>query len=218
MRDYLPDSVLERIRDRYLAGVADAEAKFQFNAGDEDSLTGALGSAITTPEPVSHIVDGVRYTWQIYYRKLRGRGSGAPEKSLGADGIFQIEIHDQKGRVLKRKGLPFQAKKGWTVRDRSLVHQARKMTDSAGDGLVVDYSARGFTCCSAESVVDVDGQKKDLIDSWRIGSLGQAIGNEFLNCEIGVDGLFFDPDSEMFHIEPPEHAIGTSVEVERFPG
>jgi len=42
----LPDIVREFIRDRYLAGVADAEAQYDDALGDEDSLTGACGVLI----------------------------------------------------------------------------------------------------------------------------------------------------------------------------
>lgn len=97
MRDILPETLIGMLRDRYLAGVADAEAKFRFGAGDEDSLTGALGQAISMAQPIQFSGNGESYVVQVFYYKLRGRGRGAPEKSYGADGIFQIEVIDGAG-------------------------------------------------------------------------------------------------------------------------
>ena len=48
----LPDGLKALIRDRYLAGVSDALAKYPFSAADEDSLTGALGNSISMPQAV----------------------------------------------------------------------------------------------------------------------------------------------------------------------
>ena len=47
----LPPGLKSIIRDRYLAGVSDAVAKFDMNAADEDALTGALGNNISMPSP-----------------------------------------------------------------------------------------------------------------------------------------------------------------------
>src|SRR5579859_6646669 len=84
----LPPIVLEFIRDRYLAGVANAEAQYQNVAGDEDSLTGALGVLIS-PAAIRHfwISPSTQIDVQIDFRKLRGRGHHAPEKRFGPDGI-----------------------------------------------------------------------------------------------------------------------------------
>src|ERR1700761_1425881 len=120
----LPPVVLNFIRDRYVAGVANAQAQYQNAAGDEDSLTGALGALISTPEPV-HFSFGssIDIEVQIDFRKLRGRGQNAPEKRFGPDGIFQLQI-STNGAPYFRKGLPFQAKKNWNGRNRQLANQA----------------------------------------------------------------------------------------------
>src|SRR5258705_6940040 len=46
----LPDGLKALIRDRYLAGVPDAQSKYPFSAADEDALTGALGNSISMPD------------------------------------------------------------------------------------------------------------------------------------------------------------------------
>lgn len=48
MHRLLPDPTLRHFRDRYLAGVVDAEVRFGSGEGEEDSLTGGLGQAIST--------------------------------------------------------------------------------------------------------------------------------------------------------------------------
>jgi hypothetical protein len=158
VRDFLPDLLVNLIRDRYLAGVADAQVKFPYSEGDEDSLTGALGQAISTAGPLTVTVGLDRYTYNVSYRKLRGRGSGAPEKTLGADGIFQIDVTNNDGVPLVRKGLPFQAKKRWSGRDKKLVEQARKMLNSAGEGLIINFSPLGFSACSAADAIQSEGR------------------------------------------------------------
>jgi len=216
MRDLLPEFVLTAIRDRYIAGVANAEAAFKYGDADEDSLTGALGQAISTPHPIRLIVDDHTYDWTIYSLKIRGRGPGAPEKRTGADGIFQIEITDADGSLLRRKGLPFQAKKGWSTADRTLVQQTRAMLELTGDGIVIDYTSSGYTSCHASAVIAAHGRKRAAIRSKTIHSLGQTLGVEFLDCKIGKKGLFYDPETENFveaSIEriSPDYAITTSV-------
>src|SRR5579871_5566236 len=99
----LPAGLKALIRDRYLAGIADAQAKYPFNAADEDALTGALGSQISMAHHMSYSEGHQQYRYQVTYQKIRGRGRGAPENLLGADGIFQIEVRDHQGE--RRKGL-----------------------------------------------------------------------------------------------------------------
>jgi hypothetical protein len=133
--------VIGFIQDRYLAGTADAEAQYEYAAGDEDTLTGSLGALISTRGRVRFLVDSAsEYVVEIGYRKIRGRGPGAPEKHLGADGIFQLDISAQGVGSVFRKGLPFQSKKNWKGRDSKLVKQARLMEQTMGGGIVIDYT------------------------------------------------------------------------------
>jgi len=55
--------------------------------------------------------------------------------------------------------------------------------------------------------------------TWLVGGhsagLGQVLGDEFLECRAGVEGLYYDPETEKFVTEiplpPPEHVITTTV-------
>jgi hypothetical protein len=214
LRDVLPDLLINLIRDRYLAGVSDAAMKFPYSEGDEDSLTGALGQAISTPGPLTVNAGGDRYTYNISYRKLRGRGSGAPEKKLGADGIFQIDVTNNEGAPVVRKGLPFQAKKRWSKPDKKLVEQARKMLNSAGDGLIIDFSPLGYSACSALDAIQSEGRISAVKASGRLRDLGHVFADDFLECSIGVEGLYYDPIRQIFAYEDsPAHTISTEIKI-----
>ena len=81
--------------------------------------------------------------------KLRERGAHAPEKELGADGIFQIEVLDLNGKFIVRKGLLFQSKIGWTGRDGRLFEQARNLLGQSESAIVIDYSPDGYKAIPA---------------------------------------------------------------------
>jgi hypothetical protein len=211
LSDYVPDLVKDFIRDRLIVGVADAEALFEYSRADEDALTGALGQSISRKETIRVQTDGQAYEVRTYYKKIRGREPGAPEKTTGADGIFQIEVIGPNQKPVWTKGLPFQAKKQWTGTDSRLVSQARDMTGKAGQGLVIDYSSEGYKACSASAVIDHGGRAQALSESGSFRPLGQVLGNDFLDCTIGVEGLTYDPQAEVFRTEKDLHVIGTTV-------
>lgn len=204
MRDLLPHRVFEALQDRYSAGVANAEAHFDQHSADEDSVTGALGQALASRDPMVFRGTQGEYIVQVTYRKLRGRGRGAPEKLLGADGIFQIEITDESGRRLRSKGLPFQAKKEWKGKDRGLVEQARKMKVHAQTGLIIDYSRNGYRACTAEAAIAANGSRRQVDRFGEMRRLSQVFSNDFLHCTIGKVGLFYDVEREKFAVFPEE--------------
>jgi hypothetical protein len=193
----LPDIVRDFIRDRYLAGVADAEAQYANAVGDEDSLTGALGALISTSIPREFRVGPVQIVVQIDYRKLRGRGNDAPEKLLGPDGIFQIQV-SANGKPSFRKGLPFQAKKNWKGKNKDLVKQAEEMRRSVGGGIVIDYTPNGYSACEIEHVIESRGNRKAVAQGGHMHPLGQILANEFLECSVGIQGLYYDQENEEF--------------------
>lgn len=52
MRDILPTIIVDSLRDRYVGGVANAEAQVQAGVVDEDALATALGQAISIAQPL----------------------------------------------------------------------------------------------------------------------------------------------------------------------
>lgn len=198
MRDILPPSLIEVLRDRYLAGVADAEASYDQHAADEDSLTGALGQALAMREPIILSGPDGAYAVRVSYRKLRGRGPGAPEKMFGSDGIFQIEVANEFGEVVRSKGLPFQAKTNWRGKNSALYEQAGIMEQMTPGGLVIDYTANGYKACTAKAVVAAGGRRSNVERYGAMRSLGQILSRDFLDCTIGTRGLYFDPERELY--------------------
>jgi hypothetical protein len=202
MLDLLPPHIVEHLHDRYAAGVADAEALFAQHSADEDSITGGLGQSIASRDPVVFVIEGQRFEVAISYRKVRGRGPGAPEKKFGADGIFQIQVNGPDGRVARRKGLPFQAKKDWRKRDKKLLSQVSTMEQFAPGGIVIDYTGAGYKACSADVVIAAGGSRNELEKLGAMRPLGQLLSRDFLECRVGRVGLFFDTEIEEFSLQP----------------
>jgi hypothetical protein len=212
----LPSIVLEFIRAQYVTGVADAEAQYENAAGDEDSLTGALGALISTAGPRYFLVGpATQIGVQIDFRKLRGRGPNAPEKRFGPDGIFQLQI-TENGMPSFRKGLPFQAKKNWKGRNRQLADQARAMQRNLRGGIVIDYTAHGYTACDIAAAIEFNGNRRAVANGSHLHPLGQILGNDFLECRLGIQGLYYDQRGEEFVVDQFDHdvdVIDTTVSI-----
>jgi hypothetical protein len=198
MRDILPSDLLEILREKYLAGVADAEAAFDQHFADEDSLTGGLGQAIAMRKPILFNDPSGTYAVTIQYQKLRGRGPGAPEKQFGSDGIFQISVTDSNGNIIRRKGLPFQAKTNWRGKNKALYDQAIQMEENTPGGLVIDYSPTGYKACRAKTIIDSNGSREIADRDGAMRPLGQVLSRDFLECTIGTVGLYYDPEREIY--------------------
>jgi hypothetical protein len=194
----LPPRLFEALQDRYSAGVANAEAHFDQHSADEDSITGALGQSLAMREPM--VFRGARgeYIVQVTYRKLRGRGRGAPEKMFGADGIFQIEVADESGMPLRSKGLPFQAKKDWKGKDPQLFEQAKRMQAHMQAGVIIDYSKEGYRACTVHTAIAASGSRRQVDRFGAMKRLSQVLSADFLECTIGKVGLFYDVENERF--------------------
>jgi hypothetical protein len=85
------------------------------------------------------------------------------------------------------------------------------MIAKAGQGLVIDYSPEGYEACPASMVVEHQGRAPIIRERGQLRPLGQVLGNDFLDCKVGVEGLYFDPSSETFQWSGNTHLIGTSV-------
>jgi hypothetical protein len=215
MRDILPQKLFETLRDRYLAGVASAEALFSNSCADEDSLTGALGQAISTARPIVFQRGGGTFTVSVSYQKIRGRGPGAPEKIFGSDGLFQIDVRSSDGTIIRRKGLPFQAKSYWKGQNRDLFNQAKLIEEKTGVGIVVDYREEGYKACPTSAVIQTNGNRRAVDRIHAMRPLGSILGHDFLECRIGVLDLFYDAGEETYiqtsSFPTVSHLITTSV-------
>jgi hypothetical protein len=200
MEDILPEAVLVTLRDHYFAGVTHAELAYRFSAGDEDSLTGALGQVLTTTMSTRVSTETGDFGLRTEYFKLRGRGANAPERRLGADGIFTLDVEDRRTGRRRQKGLLFQAKHRWRHQDRKLVKQVNQMRACDPSAIVVDYSAEGYTAYDGGQVVEAEGRRRNLPEeSGR--RLAGVLGNEFVRCRIGIVGLRYDSQRELITLE-----------------
>ncbi|WP_234239123.1 hypothetical protein [Billgrantia desiderata] len=197
-----------------MAAVSDAESTFWMNSGDEDALTGALGQAMAMPRnQVFFTPEGI-YKVDIGYTKLRGRGKNAPERIYGSDGIFQIRILDESGNVIRSKGLPFQSKKNWKGKNKKLFGQVGDMERITPGGIVVDFNSAGYGACRAKDVILAEGDRTRIKSDGKLHRLGQLLGDDFLECNIGVLNLFYDYESEQYKIDGGDfHIITTGIEM-----
>jgi hypothetical protein len=205
---------MESLRDRYLAAVSDAESTFWMSSGDEDALTGALGQAMAMPRNQIFSTPEGMYVVDIGYTKLRGRGKDAPERIYGSDGIFQIKIFDESGRVIRSKGLPFQSKKNWKGKNKKLSSQVRDMERLTPGGILIDFNSASYGACRAKDVIQAEGSRAQIKSDGKLHRLGQLLGDDFLECEIGTINLFYDSEKELYKIDGGDfHIITTGIEM-----
>lgn len=219
LQDFLPGSIIDRIRDQYAMGIAKSEARYHMHSADEDAITGALGQSIAENGEFYTTHGGNAYEVAITYEKVRGRGPGAPEKIFGTDGIFQLEVKDAEGNVLFTKGLPFQSKVEWNGKSTALNRQAQKMEDTLGGGVVIDFSPDGYKACTTRDAIRASGNRRLLDETNKVTSLQDTICNDFMDCNVGRRGLHFDRDSETFlynmlTTNQNMHVISTTVTIE----
>ncbi|MGA2717096.1 MAG: hypothetical protein ABSG41_28765 [Bryobacteraceae bacterium] len=213
----MPPVVFKALSTHFYGGVKRAEISFHYHHGDEDAVTGGLGERLIERGTVIQ-VGGQAFGWRTEYFKLRGRGNDAPEKTLGADGIFQLEVSDQQMRVLVRKGLLFQAKIKWTQRNKKLLEQAQLLKGQSTSSIVIDYSEKEYRAIDAAEVVIAEGRRKKVRPEYD-KPLAQVLGDEFIGCLRGDHGLYWDREAERLVVnhEPapdlvPSHFIGTTLQ------
>ena len=196
----VPQGLIRRLKTHFTEKIEEAVGRYRFNDADEDSLTGALGHALSTPQPiVVTAFKGAVYSFAIESYKILGKGPGTPERRTGADGIIQISV-ESDGKRLFTKGLPFQAKKLSRYCESQVVSQAADMFRTSRSGIVLRYGPNGYDAC------DVRHSAKEEIDEEiptprGFAPLGTVMGDWFLKCEIGSRGLTFDRDAPDPNVE-----------------
>jgi len=184
--DLLKDeSVRRTLSDRYRAGVA-AAVRGLTDAGDGEAATAALGRALVG-QGVLALADGRVVRWATRYRTLRGRGGGAPERNLGVEGLFEIEMEDEE-KDRSRKTLPFQA---WLdapgYGDALLRGQAKRLSAFPGGGVVVSYRSAVYAAVDAGAVAEGDASRADEVD------LADVLARDFVECRRGSTLYLFEP-------------------------
>jgi hypothetical protein len=187
MRDVLPAPVYEAVRTHLAVRARVAVVGWEGGSDEEDTLTGDLGGTLRTNWRVVPVDDALNWRWRVRYKKLRGRGRGAFEKTSGADGILQVEATRNSEKVFK--GVIFQAKR----LDRpvgNLASQVRRMEDLAEGGSAVWlYGPQGYLAVSGSSYLEAGG---DRGKAPQFETLSSFLGDTFLPCSAGLRGMYFD--------------------------
>ncbi|HSD29560.1 MAG TPA: hypothetical protein VLL75_19815 [Vicinamibacteria bacterium] len=185
--DLLQDEGVRRtLADHYRAGVAAAVRGFTEAAGDGEATTAALGRALLGQGELA-LADGRIVRWTTRYRRLRGRGGGAPEKNLGAEGLFEIEMEDEE-KDRSRNTLPFQAWMGTPGYGEALVRgQAKRLAALPGGGVVIGYRPAGFVAVDAGVVAEGYATPGDEVD------LADGLARDFVECRRGSTLYLFEP-------------------------
>jgi hypothetical protein len=186
---HLPPEVYQSISRHLKRAVLRALDAHQSGQEDEDTLTGQLGAYLRTTRPrrvtVRH--DEIRgtWTWSLEYRKFRGRGPGATEKLLGADGVFDFVL--VQGGRLTRKGSLFQAKTESEDRQR-LLAQCIRLSTWKEAAFVIRYGHDTYTALDFDDTfkmaLGLDGVRSIPLDVFMM--------DWFVACLVGDSELYYD--------------------------
>jgi hypothetical protein len=189
-RLYIPDEVLQSIKEHIDAAIPRAISGFMSANEDEDTMTGELGASLrsgTRTVVVDRAEINGAWKWSIDYVKFRGRGKDATERHVGADGIIELAV-DWSGRK-ESKSLLFQAKMDWQS-DASLMEQAVLLSTWREASLFVNYTESAIEAFSIDNVLRSRGKHADAKDPL---PLTDALTKYFLECKVGSTDLAYDP-------------------------
>ncbi|HEX8513706.1 MAG TPA: hypothetical protein VF688_11445 [Allosphingosinicella sp.] len=182
---YIPDAVQVDIANQVRRAVADTLIEFESAEEDEDAFTGHLGARLTTRRREVFADDQElpgAWTWSLQYRMFRGRGSGATEKRLGADGIFELGLH-RKG-FTETKSLLFQSKMG-TAGGKDLVEQCAKLSTWREAALVLAYEPQQIRAITIDEAL----RTKGALQKAESTGLEDYIARLFIACHVGDNDL-----------------------------
>ncbi len=212
MTDLLPEGLLKKIQVYLQEGVRHAEKGWEAGSDEEDTLTGDLGANLRTKR-VRRFGAGTEWKWTISYKKFRGRGKHALEKTIGADGIIQIEVYpDTDDNSVITKGVLFQAKKVTARAGGLLGDQIRKMNALAPGGWAIfEYGPDGYFASNRENVPkESRPQKRESANP--LMPLGSFLADEFLSCRAGLRGMHFNANRRLLSV-PNVHDASRLVEI-----
>lgn len=109
---------------------------------------------------------------------------------IGADAIIEFEIIDSaEPPVTHRKGLLVQAKKRSST--SNLLEECRKMNSISSSSCVIDYTDGGYRATKIQDIIKAEGKWSKVPDG-HIVKLEDILAGEFLQCAIGMEGMYFD--------------------------
>jgi hypothetical protein len=224
LRDVIPQPVFDVIRNHLRSVGNSAQSAWPAANAEEDTLTGDFcGRLATGPREIP--IDGTElWQWSVRYKKFRGRGRNAFERRSGADGIIVIEVTPTANGETLYKSLLFQAMKGDLRLDADLIQQVRKMEGIAhGSSVVFEYREDGYRAVPGTFFLERKSDRRTSVKR-NEHPLGSFLGDEFLPCNSGVRGMYFDAVRERLLIPVGRNDVRAmrlelrhrlSIEVER---
>ena len=170
----VPKIIVQKIKEHLINASRIGEDGWEHANQEEDTLTGDyLGQLRTGLNRCGN------WTWRIKYNKFRGRGQGAYEKTVGADGVITIEV--EKNGERQTKSVIFQAKK---VGNRQTSLQIEKMQATLPQGnMVLVFGEDGYYAETGNQF------RNDLELENRAGDY---LANIFVGCKNGQWGVEYD--------------------------
>lgn len=207
-------AVPPRIREMIATDLRDrgnvAHQAWESAPTSEDVLTGDLGSSLRSAWSDLLSESGFYWRWRVTYRKFgAGNQHSSEEHPLGADGIFQIEVKrffvssspltDKTYRLENveadyefHKGMLFQAKRFDASDTNKLFSEVSNIESlTPGDGAYVEYGPNSYRACLAKDVVSAKGMVSKIEDD-RFFELGDFLADRFVECLVGVEGMYVD--------------------------
>jgi hypothetical protein len=188
---YIPEEVKEAIRNHLSEQYPLAVDGFLSANEEEDTLTGDLGATLRIKNQkvfvkASQIEVPGEWTWSIDYHKFRGRGPGATENKLGADGLFELTL--TIGARVEKKSILFQSKVDWKD-DSNLIKEAIKLTTWREAAFILNFTQTEFEAIDLDTIIASRGKKPQKMTSI---PLDRFIGRNFLDCLVGDIDLRYD--------------------------
>ncbi len=192
---YIPEEVKAKIREHLAERYPQALDGFASASEEEDALTGDMGASFRARNRKVMTIDQKEnkgeWIWSMTYKKVRGRGPHATENIIGADGIFELTV--QNGDYIERKSLLFQAKIDWR-NDPNILEQAIKLSNWREAAFMLNFKPDRIEAISLDATVRSRGRMPADIVSKRVD---EYIGQDFLNCDVGDQDLYYDLDKRV---------------------
>lgn len=211
-RIFIPSQVKKAIKEHLNEAIDKAVKGFASSYEDEDVLTGHLFGLMKIEEQTIEIDDveiGGTWKWTIDFKKFGGRGKGATESIIGADGIF--ELHLYRGNDVVSKSLLFQSKLDWSNKDEKLYLQCSKLLTWLGAAILINYRQDDFETYSIDQVLSNHGLKPSINKS-----LQELLGTDFLDCLIGDSDLEYDAfKKKLIWLDSENCTVATKFNINR---
>ena len=193
----IPTQVVDAIRVHIEKAVRRSESGYPSAQEAEDTVTGALGENLRTPEEqfvnVSDTQAPGTWSWRIGYSKFGSGGGDSTESVVGADGILEVEVGSAEYN--QRKSSLFQAKNSLR-KDPRLVAQCAKLSLWREAAFVISYSAKGYQAYSIDDVLLARGA---LTQAQNAVPLVRWIVDVFMACLNGHLDLYYDKNQRRLY-------------------